>query len=217
MILTCPSCATRYLIDPVALGATGRVVRCARCSHSWTELPPEDMPKRVDVILPPEEVRPIPPGSNLPALRDQGGKTAWVGWMILAVVVAGVLGGGVYARDQIITLWPEAAQMYTLLGLDEYEATRGLEVRNLNQSSFFENEVKVVVVTGDVVNVTNRSRDVPKIIIEILDKENRIIDSWLVTPANTKLGPGESTTFSDRFTDPPENAVQVMARLDGGN
>ena len=56
MILSCPSCATRYLIDPAALGETGRMVRCARCSHTWTERPPEDMPKQVDVLPPVEQV-----------------------------------------------------------------------------------------------------------------------------------------------------------------
>ena len=216
MILTCPSCATRYLIDPAALGVTGRVVRCARCSHSWTELPPEDMPKRVDVIPPPEEVRPIPPGSNLPALRDEGGGAAWIGWMALVVVIAGVLAGGYLLRDQVITEWPEAARIYAQLGLDDQATTRGFEVRNVEQSTFIENDQTVVVVTGEIVNISGRTRDVPKVVAEILDKDNQVIDSWLVTPANSSLAPGESTAFSDRFTNPPKNAVQLMVRLEGG-
>ncbi len=216
MILNCPSCATRYLIDPAALGVTGRVVRCARCSHTWTEMPPEDMPKRVDVIPPPEGVRPIPPGSNLPALRDEGGRTGWIGWGALVVVVAGVLAGGYLWRDRVITEWPEAARLYAQLGLDEHQATRGLEVRNVEQSTFFENDQTVVVVTGEIVNVSGRTRDIPNIVAEILDKDSRVIESWLVTPADSSLAPGESTAFSDRFTNPPKNAVQLMVRLDGG-
>jgi len=35
MILTCPSCATRYQINPTALGGMGRRVRCVRCHHNW--------------------------------------------------------------------------------------------------------------------------------------------------------------------------------------
>src|SRR5690606_17469788 len=35
MILSCPSCATRYVLDPARLRPSGRTVRCARCAHTW--------------------------------------------------------------------------------------------------------------------------------------------------------------------------------------
>lgn len=216
MILTCPSCATRYLIDPTALGVTGRVVRCARCSHSWTELPPEDMPKRVDVIPPPEAVRPIPPGSNLPALRDPGGKTAWIGWAALVVVIAGALAGGYLWRDRVIAEWPEAARLYAQLGLDEHETTRGLDIRNVDRDIFVQDEHTVVVVTGEVVNTTGRRREVPRVVIQIMNKDGGVIETRLVKVADSELAPGESTTFSDRFTYPPQNAVQLNVWLESG-
>ncbi|WEK44487.1 MAG: zinc-ribbon domain-containing protein [Candidatus Sphingomonas colombiensis] len=39
MILECPECRTRYLVPDSAIGATGRVVRCANCRHSWFQDP----------------------------------------------------------------------------------------------------------------------------------------------------------------------------------
>jgi predicted Zn finger-like uncharacterized protein len=35
MLIVCPSCATPYMIDPAALPASGRNVRCARCKTTW--------------------------------------------------------------------------------------------------------------------------------------------------------------------------------------
>ncbi|VAV90316.1 hypothetical protein MNBD_ALPHA02-781, partial [hydrothermal vent metagenome] len=40
MILTCPECSARYVVDPAALLPDGRRVRCAKCKHSWKEPAP---------------------------------------------------------------------------------------------------------------------------------------------------------------------------------
>jgi predicted Zn finger-like uncharacterized protein len=39
MILTCPSCGTRYVVKDGAIPSAGRTVRCAQCKHSWHQSP----------------------------------------------------------------------------------------------------------------------------------------------------------------------------------
>lgn len=39
MILTCPSCDTRYSVDGTKFPSQGRTVRCAKCGHSWHQDP----------------------------------------------------------------------------------------------------------------------------------------------------------------------------------
>jgi predicted Zn finger-like uncharacterized protein len=42
MILTCPACSARFVVDPAVLGYRGRMVRCARCRETWHAAPSED-------------------------------------------------------------------------------------------------------------------------------------------------------------------------------
>lgn len=48
MIVTCPSCEARFNLKPETLMPSGRSVRCSKCAHVWRQLPPADMPKRID-------------------------------------------------------------------------------------------------------------------------------------------------------------------------
>ena len=41
MIITCPNCETQFNVDAAACIPNGRTVRCAKCSHKWTQRPPE--------------------------------------------------------------------------------------------------------------------------------------------------------------------------------
>lgn len=46
MLISCPNCATRYLVADSAIGPSGRKVRCAACKHSWFVSPPAEMAGR---------------------------------------------------------------------------------------------------------------------------------------------------------------------------
>ena len=62
MIIACPACATRYAVPDSSIGVEGRVVRCAKCRHSWFQDGPDTAP-----LLPPVAT-PEPVPSNPPSI-----------------------------------------------------------------------------------------------------------------------------------------------------
>jgi predicted Zn finger-like uncharacterized protein len=217
MILTCPSCRTRYLVDPTALGADGRQVRCARCAHTWHERPPADMPKRIDVVEPTPRPRPIPKGSNLPAVRGRQRPTNWIGWAALAVIVAAVVGFGVIGREQIVAAWPPSAKLYEMVRLPVAAPRPGLELMNVRSSRGSEDGVQVLIVEGEVVNPSGELQDVPKVRVALRDGDRREIEHLVISTAKPRLRPGEKTNFQTRFERPPADATGLRVRFEGGN
>jgi predicted Zn finger-like uncharacterized protein len=55
MILSCPACATRYEVDGSKFPSAGRNVRCAKCGHTWHQVPEADP----DADLFVEEAEPV--------------------------------------------------------------------------------------------------------------------------------------------------------------
>lgn len=58
MIIACPSCSARYVVDPVKIGPSGRTVKCAKCAHAWAQPAPT-----------PEEMSDTPPASEPAAAK----------------------------------------------------------------------------------------------------------------------------------------------------
>jgi predicted Zn finger-like uncharacterized protein len=73
MLITCPSCAARYLVGDNVIGPSGRRVRCAACQHVWHQGAATEDGKR-DLVRPASAPRvPVAPTSFYPNGSDGAG------------------------------------------------------------------------------------------------------------------------------------------------
>jgi predicted Zn finger-like uncharacterized protein len=125
MHLNCLSCESSFVIDPVALGPSGRKVRCGRCGHAWHAEP--DASDAADQAPGPfirEGTGPDDPSAKLAAFDDTRQRThaerrrpplegkpraAAGGWVLFALVVAILVAGVFFGRQQIMGWVSEAS------------------------------------------------------------------------------------------------------------
>ena len=204
MILTCPQCSTRYHVDPASVGAAGRMVRCANCGNRWLAKPPADAPKVIE--LAPATADPTPPIRPVAAPEKPGsaGSASLVGWLVGVLVVL-IVASAVIGRNEIVAGFPASAPIYQKLGLP-VTLRLGLQFKGVTSKRVDERGVAVLVVEGDIINVSEQDRSVPSIRVTLLDGGGRELQQELFKAKDTRLGAGAKTSFSGRLVNPAEQA-----------
>ena len=124
MILTCPSCDTRYQADEAKFPPQGRQVRCAKCGHVWHQAGALPQPEPEVVIKADEPARAPEPGPSRtrafapaathtePEPAPRGAMVAvMAGWVGLILVILGIGYSLVRYRQEISMIWPQSASV----------------------------------------------------------------------------------------------------------
>ncbi|MDX1486100.1 MAG: zinc-ribbon domain-containing protein [Alphaproteobacteria bacterium] len=216
MIITCPSCQTRYKVDPASFGAKGRRVRCSNCDNMWTERPAEDLPKRVDAEAPPERDAPSEVLDAEAAAEDGAkGRGSAMGWGALGAVVIAVVAGAVLARESIVRWWPPAQRLYVAAGIPVPVGKAGLAVEVLSHDHAVQGGRIILIVKGKVTNISGEVRDVPKLRAWIRGKDASELANWTFAAGQSRLLPGETVPFVTRFQNPPAGAAALAIDFSG--
>ena len=217
MIVTCSKCEKRYIIDPRALGAPGRRVRCAYCKHTWFEAAPEEAQSSIE--LPPlPETPPVNATDDLgaehriqlPAVPRRGRGLVWLRRSAVAAVILIAILGLVAERQQVMNAVPFTTRFYTLAGLGPAVPGQGLELREVTPSRGADNGVPTLAISGQVANVSSEARSVPKLRVALRDANNKELQSWEVSVSDEPLAPGASVPFHTTVSQPPDGATGVI-------
>jgi predicted Zn finger-like uncharacterized protein len=227
MNLTCPSCATTFVVETQQLGPVGRQVRCGNCGNSWYQAPTDEADETESAAAPgaaaaaggaespqaerrerPEKERLEKPGRRrppkVPRPRDGGGRASLLlGWLLFLAVIGGLASGLYYGRDQVVRLVPAAAALYELAGLGEMPAGVPLELRDVRTVRRVVAGKSVVVVEGLVANITDQPQSVPLLRASLTDAKGTELEHWTFSASATTLPPGGTTGFETTAESPP--------------
>ncbi|WP_333670909.1 zinc-ribbon domain-containing protein [Parvibaculum sp.] len=133
------------------------------------------------------------------------------GWTVLALFVAGTLGGGWIYRDSVAAWWPATTKVYAAVG--EEINLRGFEFRNVSYERQTEEGLPVLAITGEVVNVSGERAVLPRLRVGLLDEEQKELYHWTFALAETELPPSEATSFVTRLSSPPPESRDIEVRF----
>ncbi len=239
MILTCPSCQSRFRVPDGSLGTEGRRVRCGDCRHVWHAMPePADSPS--PEAAPGEEAMgrmatPSGPAGQRAAEADVGpisDASAWaprpsaerdkkpvprgllVGWGLLVIVILGLAAAGWFAREEVVATVPETRPLYEKLGLPLAVHEPQLVVHDVVSLRRTVDGQEQLQVQGIVTNEGAREVAVPEMRAVINDTSGDELYSWTFRPNGARLAPGESTEFQTTGEDPPDEGSMSLIFLE---
>lgn len=209
--------ATAFEAGLASLGAVPSTDRTAWEERSAAN---EDAPSLVPDVSP--DARPAPPEDAREAesklvrrarpLRPAPRKTQGRNIGVVALIAVGVFLVAVIAgRATIVRTIPDIAGLYAAAGLPVN--LRGLEFRSVRTASEIQDGISVLVIEGEVVNITKHAVEVPRVRLSVLGTGGHELYSWTTLLPRSTLSEDEKVPFRSRLASPPPDGREVLVRF----
>ncbi len=233
MILSCPSCDTRYVVPDSAVGPSGRKVRCASCRFSWFQEPPSRVADDSNATAT-AAVIPIARGDQSSEARETRREIRTedrepMSWQENAPASAepppepdAFEEDGYRPRRNRSKLWLILAILAAALmigaiaaiqyfGLPELgqrigipvQAGQSLVLTGTADRRWLASGNELLEVRGEISNPTEETQTVPQIRAELKDAQGRVVYGWSIAPPVRAIQPGGRVNFDSAERDVP--------------
>jgi predicted Zn finger-like uncharacterized protein len=226
MQITCSNCSARYAVDPTAIGPTGRTVQCVRCNHRWFQEPdapppvttsPSDAPSEPPAPVPDVVIRPLTPGSGLPAVITPPRKS-WGTWIAYAIVFVVLFGAAGYAyRDEIKSRLP--ASWRTALKLDAaHQVPNTFKVARARFGiDMTATKIDLIdgryIVLGELINTGTAPGSTRRLKL-VFRAGEQVLAERAMPLIEGPIAPGARRSFTLPLDEPPSGATNIVPTVD---
>lgn len=225
MIITCPSCSKRYLVEDNSIDPAGRQVQCVACNHLWFFKP---VPGARDLNQVHLDLIGVQSSSAKGAT-----KTMNIGWLLLTITLIATVVGLFAARHSVMQLWPTTQILYKAIGLGDFTSQEGLQFENLRPMIVPTKNGQKVLLTGTIINESKDVREVNRLTITVKgdctaatwwerfitvtikhEKPDQCaLEKWVYDPSEAKIYPGERVSFETSSTKFLKGAKSIQVQF----
>lgn len=212
--LTCPNCSTRYFAPDKLLDEATSFVECGQCNHVWyapIDIDPAKLTDRVagltDHIEPYRNFR-LTRKIRFHRFLRFGMAGIWVAAFALFIALISVF---TFYRFELVQLWPAARTIYGLAGV--HVDPFGFRIGELTANHHLSTEGQTLTVSGKVTNITQKTRAVTPVLIEISDEFGVVYETILAYPQPEQVKPGAEAEFSAAIPAPSVENIIVSANF----
>lgn len=211
MIISCPSCSSKFAVKSEAIGEKGRNVKCAKCAHKWFQKPDEkalEATKKADIEEEPKQVDPVPKGGNLPSVQKE--KTPIYAPILLAASV--MILAVVITIAGASSILPGMQGYYSIFGIYDSSEIALYDVDIHKEES---GKYTSLVIKAKIVNQSEETKKLPNLRISIYDDKDELLDKITLDSQAAPIEAGQSIDFKNKVPKIPSSAAKVV--MDLGN
>ena len=134
-------------------------------------------------------------------------------WTALILVLLGFNVAMIGARNEVVRYLPQTASLFAAIGLPVN--LRSLSFEDVKITKEERDGVPVLSVEGNIVSVSKRPVEVPRLRFAIRNTSGQEIYAWTAAAPRSILESGEKVEFRSRLASPPAEAADVMVRFIG--